>query len=106
MLVAVFGHVVAVVAAEAAGILLVADVVGMGSPGDFHEGEHVLAVEEVEFLSGSLHQRRFLGEDLGILAAVEGLELLRNLDPRLILAGVGAIQQFQTLLVNEGQSRS
>ena len=64
----VFGYVVAVVAAEAAGILLVADVVGMGSPGDFHEGEHILAVEKEEFLPGRLHQRRLSVKHIGMLA--------------------------------------
>jgi hypothetical protein len=78
---AVFGRVVAVVAAEAAGILLVADVVGMRSPGDFHEREtHSGCRARYQFLSGMLHQRGFFGEDLGMLAAIEGLKLLGNLD--------------------------
>ena len=100
---AVFGHVVAIVAAEAAGILLVADVVGMSSPGDFHVREHILAVQTVQFLSGIFHERGFFGEDFGMLAAIEGFELLRNLDSRFILGVVGILQQRQAFLVDEGQ---
>jgi len=55
---AVFGRVAAVVAAEAAGIVHVADVVGMRPPGDFHVGEDILVVECSESFAGRLDQRR------------------------------------------------
>ncbi len=59
----VFRGVVAVVAAEAAGIVHVADVVGMSSPGHLHVREHVLAVECDQFIAGRLDLLRLVGGD-------------------------------------------
>ena len=83
MVVAVLGGVAAVVATEAARIAHVTDVVGMRSPGHLHEGKYVLVVEGHEFLAGSFHQRCLCGQHLGMLCAIEGSKLRRNLRARL-----------------------
>ena len=65
MVFAVLRGVIAVVATEAAGIVHVADVVGMRSPGDFHEGKHILVVERDQFLACLVDQREFCASTMG-----------------------------------------
>ena len=66
---AVFGRVVAIVAAEAARIAHVADVVGMRSPGHLHDGKDILAVDRHQFLAGGFDQSGLGGQHLGMLGA-------------------------------------
>ena len=73
-----FGGVAAIVAAEAAGIAHVADVVGMRSPGDLHKGKDILAVEGDEFIARGLDLGGLGGEHFRMLRGVEGLQLLRE----------------------------
>jgi len=87
---AVFGCVAAVVAAEAAWIAHVADVIWMRSPGDFHVGEDILTVEGDEFRGRGLDLGAVGGEDAGVLGLIEGLKLRGNLLRRRIRSSATA----------------
>ncbi len=104
MRLAVLGSVVAVVAAEAARIAHVADVVGMRSPGHLHEGKHILAIESHQFLPGGLTWSAFAAapRDAG---CDRSPQLRRNLGARFGLGGIRGLQQFQALFVDPGQIR-
>src|SRR5580658_4833238 len=65
---AVLGRVAAVVAAEAAGIVHVANMVGVCSPFDLHIGKHVLAVEGYQLIAGGLDLRSFAGQNFRMLS--------------------------------------
>ena len=60
-----------VVAAEAAGIIRVTQIVRVSSPGDLQIGEHVAAVNCGQAAAGVVDVAQSLGEDIRILRAVE-----------------------------------
>ena len=103
MLAAVLGGVVAIVAAEAAGIAHVADVVGMRSPGDLHKRKDILAVEGDEFIAGRLDLGGLGGEHFRVLRGDRRPQLLRNFDGGFGFCGVVGLEQFQALLVDPGK---
>ena len=70
---AVFGGVIAVVTTEAARIVHVADVIRMRSPGDFHVGENILAVEDKKLLPSGLYEIALRSQDFRMIGLVEGL---------------------------------
>ena len=50
-----------------------ANVIRVCSPGDFHVGEYILAVEERELFAGGLHEITFRSENLWMTGLVERL---------------------------------
>ena len=68
---AVFAHVVAIMAAEAALVVHVPDVVGMRLPVHLHVGEESGGVDALQFGDCTLDAVRFGRSELGILVLVE-----------------------------------
>src|ERR1039457_5886535 len=64
------GHVLPLLAAEAARIAHVADMVGMRAPGHLHERKNVLTVEDRELLARRFHQRCLRCQHLGMFGTI------------------------------------
>ena len=85
---AALGGVVAVVAAEAAGEIRVADVVGIRAPGDVHLGEDVAVVDRQHLLGGGGHFGLALRPDGRIVVLVVAREGRGDLLGGLVARGV------------------
>jgi hypothetical protein len=62
-----------VVAAETAGIIGVAEIVRIGSPGDLEIGEYVSLIDRGQSYTCRLDFRALLGRDVRITLLVEGV---------------------------------
>ena len=99
-----FDDVVAIVAAEAAGIAHVADVIGMRSPGDLHVGKDVGGEDVDQPFAGSFDEIGICGQHLGMLRRDRtGVELRGNLGACFGFGGVVGLQQLKSLFVDQGQ---
>src|SRR5260370_28209379 len=73
-LAAVLRVVAAIVAAKASRIVVVSKVVRMRTPRDFHEGEHILAIDCAESLRGPFDLRLLLLPPVRMLSAIKVFE--------------------------------
>jgi hypothetical protein len=101
---AIFCGVIAIVAAEAARIAHVADVIRMGAPGNFHLREHVGGEDGHQSFAGGLHKLWLCRQHLGVFSAIKGGELLGNLGASLVLGCVIGLEQLEAFLVHPRQS--
>src|SRR6201995_6038312 len=94
---------VAIMAAEAAGIVHVSDVIRVRAPGYFHVWKTVGGENGDQSLSRRFDEIGMCGEDIRMLVAIELRELSRNLDSRFIFGSVIGFEQLESLFVDPGK---
>src|ERR1019366_5355013 len=89
---AIFRCMVAIMAAEAARIAHVSDVIGMRSPSHFHLGKHVGRKDSDQSIACGLYKLRFRRQHIRMFAAIKSCQLLRNFRARFSLGCVIALE--------------
>src|SRR5713101_8735137 len=102
---AVLRVVAAIVAAKASWIVVVSKVVRVRTPRDFHEGEHILAIDCAESLRGPFDLRLLLLPHVRMLSAIKVFEARSDLRLSIALRCVVSLDERKALFVHEGQRR-
>jgi len=90
-----------IVAAEAAGRVIVAKIIGMNSPGDMHVGKDVAQVNCRNFIARLLHQSTPRLIDLWVIGAIEIVEVGGYVLPCHIAGGIIHFEKLDRLFLNE-----